>query len=184
MLDQNTDRMWYVIGAVLIGAAIIFGMNTLMPNTFASVGESFTQVMDGNNFMKNRRNMLEGGYLSEPITNSTYRLARFDLKIIPVEGETYTITLKGSLGEDRTGFDPHNSGALASLGSSDNHYMNEIDDGIYSLTFDWTNQNWSGTVKIGTPTHVDIYQKHRGNQSSSTIEWITLVQGDEPLIFD
>jgi|SRR5699024_8379175 len=41
MLDQNTDRMWYVIGAVLIGAAIIFGMNTLMPNAFASVTELF-----------------------------------------------------------------------------------------------------------------------------------------------
>src|SRR5699024_6217280 len=43
MLDQNTDRMWYVIGAVLIGAAIIFGMNTLMPNAFASVGNLFSE---------------------------------------------------------------------------------------------------------------------------------------------
>src|SRR5699024_3230746 len=46
MLDQNTDRMWYVIGAVLIGAAIIFGMNTLMPNTFASVGSMMSDVLD------------------------------------------------------------------------------------------------------------------------------------------
>lgn len=46
MLDQNTDRMWYVIGAVLIGAAIIFGMNTLMPEAFASVGGSFNDVID------------------------------------------------------------------------------------------------------------------------------------------
>ena len=44
MLDQNTDRMWYVIGAVLFGAAIIFGMNTLMPNAFASVGDMFESV--------------------------------------------------------------------------------------------------------------------------------------------
>ena len=44
MLDQNTDRMWYVIGAVLIGAAIIFGMNTLMPELFASVTENFEGV--------------------------------------------------------------------------------------------------------------------------------------------
>ena len=29
MLDQNTDRMWFVIGAVLIGAAIIFAANAL-----------------------------------------------------------------------------------------------------------------------------------------------------------
>ena len=46
MLDQNTDRMWYVIGAVLIGAAIIFGMNTLMPNAFASVSDSFSLFND------------------------------------------------------------------------------------------------------------------------------------------
>ena len=45
MLDQNTDRMWYVIGAVLIGAAIIFGMNTLMPEAFASVGDNFSSVV-------------------------------------------------------------------------------------------------------------------------------------------
>src|SRR5699024_2793907 len=44
MLDQNTDRMWYVIGAVLIGAAIIFGVNTLMPNAFASVGDMFEDM--------------------------------------------------------------------------------------------------------------------------------------------
>ena len=46
MLDQNTDRMWYVIGAVLIGAAIIFGMNTLMPEAFASVGGMFGSISD------------------------------------------------------------------------------------------------------------------------------------------
>src|SRR5699024_7172468 len=46
MLDQNTDRMWYVIGAVLIGAAIIFGMNTLMPEAFASVGSMMASLTD------------------------------------------------------------------------------------------------------------------------------------------
>jgi len=46
MLDQNTDRMWYVIGAVLIGAAIILGMNTLLPNAFASVSHNFTSLLD------------------------------------------------------------------------------------------------------------------------------------------
>lgn len=41
MLDQNTDRMWYVIGAVIIGAAIILILNGTMPNLFASVAETF-----------------------------------------------------------------------------------------------------------------------------------------------
>ena len=46
MLDQNTDRMWYVIGAVLIGAAIIFAGSMLFPSAFASVGGMFETVTD------------------------------------------------------------------------------------------------------------------------------------------
>ena len=45
MLDQNTDRMWYVIGAVLIGAAIIFGASTMFPSAFASVGSNVASVI-------------------------------------------------------------------------------------------------------------------------------------------
>lgn len=41
MLDQNTDRMWFVIGAVIVGAAIIFITNGTIPEIFASVTESF-----------------------------------------------------------------------------------------------------------------------------------------------
>lgn len=41
MLDQNTDRMWYVIGAVIIGAAIVLILNGTVPDLFASVGKTF-----------------------------------------------------------------------------------------------------------------------------------------------
>ena len=41
MLDQNTDRMWFVIGAVIVGAAIIFIANGTLPTLFASVSDSF-----------------------------------------------------------------------------------------------------------------------------------------------
>lgn len=44
MLDQNTDRMWYVIGAVLVGAATILIANGTLPQMFASVTESFDNV--------------------------------------------------------------------------------------------------------------------------------------------
>lgn len=43
MLDQNTDRMWYVIGAVIVGAAIIFLVNSSFPQLFASVGDTFKE---------------------------------------------------------------------------------------------------------------------------------------------
>ena len=41
MLDQNTDRMWFVIGAVIVGAAIIFIANGSLPTLFASVADTF-----------------------------------------------------------------------------------------------------------------------------------------------
>ncbi len=41
MLDQNTDRMWYVIGAIVIGAAIIaMGLN-IFSESFDSVEDNF-----------------------------------------------------------------------------------------------------------------------------------------------
>ena len=43
MLDQNTDRMWFVIGAVIVGAAIIFIANGSLPTLFASVSDSFEE---------------------------------------------------------------------------------------------------------------------------------------------
>ncbi len=45
MLDQNTDRMWYVIGAIVIGAAIIaMGLN-IFDSSFESVDDNFANVM-------------------------------------------------------------------------------------------------------------------------------------------
>ena len=84
MLDQNTDRMWYVIGAVLIGAAIIFGMNTLMPEAFASVGELFMDLSDDvsmNIQINTSRDtqVLHTMDLSEGINSSVYRARDYTL---------------------------------------------------------------------------------------------------------
>lgn len=46
MLDQNTDRMWFVIGALVIGAGIILLANKTMPELFAKVGRTFDGVTD------------------------------------------------------------------------------------------------------------------------------------------
>jgi len=44
MLDQNTDRMWFVIGALVVGAGIILLANQFMPEVFAQVGKTFNGV--------------------------------------------------------------------------------------------------------------------------------------------
>lgn len=43
MLDQNTDRMWFVIGALVVGAGIILLANNIMPEVFANVTKSFDE---------------------------------------------------------------------------------------------------------------------------------------------
>lgn len=75
MLDQNTDRIWYVIGAVLIGAAIILLLNGTAPNLFAQVAgtmkdhtDEFSAYMDAKD-----RNLIdtlditEDSYVNTPI---------------------------------------------------------------------------------------------------------------------
>ena len=44
MLDQNTDRMWFVIGALVVGAGIILLANQFMPEVFAQIGKAFNGV--------------------------------------------------------------------------------------------------------------------------------------------
>lgn len=46
MLDQNTDRMWFVIGALVVGAGIILLANKTMPEVFANVANTFKSVAD------------------------------------------------------------------------------------------------------------------------------------------
>ena len=184
MLDQNTDRMWYVIGAVLIGAAIIFGMNTLMPNAFASISDNFKQTMTQSEInvdqLVGRQNLLVNSYLDEPITTSDYYITRFDLAETPVAGETYTFVLKGQLGDDRVGFDPHNAGASASI-SRPYTLLEDWGDGYYGFVFEWNNYSESLGRDV-TPTHVNIYQKYKEGTSESTVEWATLVKGDTPMM--
>lgn len=43
MLDQNTDRMWYVIGAIMIGAAILLLINGAAPDLFAQVAGTYEE---------------------------------------------------------------------------------------------------------------------------------------------
>lgn len=77
MLDQNTDRLWYVIGAILVGAAIVLLLNGAAPQLFASVGDTFEDVWgsteDDIQQITGKENLLEfgsmemeGGYYITP----------------------------------------------------------------------------------------------------------------------
>lgn len=67
MLDQNTDRMWYVIGAVVIGAGIIFLANGMFADTVFPAIKGFMEGLIGTateNVDKITTPVVEGGAIS------------------------------------------------------------------------------------------------------------------------
>lgn len=49
MLDQNTDRSWWMIGAVVVGAAIISVALFVFPDTLEQIIDKFNGQIDGVN---------------------------------------------------------------------------------------------------------------------------------------
>ena len=129
MLDQNTDRMWYVIGAVLIGAAIIFGANSLYPSAFASVTGLMSDLTSeaGSSFGVNLFNMetankgvvlsMNGEYFETP-THSLSDLIRVE------PGETYVFKTEGTSHNKRITYHYQNGDYIPDSGVllRDNHY--------------------------------------------------------------
>lgn len=89
MLDRNTDRMWYVIGAVLIGAAIIFGMNTLMPNAFASVSGLFDEAISQTDDVMDRRMYDNRQYKTDGINHAENRF-KYNTTLYWADGQEHT----------------------------------------------------------------------------------------------
>lgn len=45
MLDQNTDRSWWAIGAVVVGAALIGAAKVAYPDLFQNIMSFFTSQL-------------------------------------------------------------------------------------------------------------------------------------------
>ena len=130
---------------------------------------------DLNNLSIGGRNLLRVSKPANPIFSSNYRIALFNLAFAPVAGQTYTISIKGELGSDRTFFGIYNSsGNVQLIRLTPNMKSN----GIYTGTFVWTNTNANGTITV-EPVSVWIYQFPYGGTSASTIEWIKLEAGNK-----
>ena len=113
------------------------------------------------------RNYLKNSLLNT--TNSDYCIARLyfgDEK--PQEGEEFTVSIKGELGEGKSSFGVYNSGGTVSLISLDN----KNSDGIYKGTFKW---------RIGTSsnTYLSIYTIYSSVVVNSSIEWVKLEKGNK-----
>lgn len=106
------------------------------------------------------------------VSNANYNMAQYRFgSLVPVEGETYTLRIWGSLGSDREYFHAYNSsGTIALISLADNG------DGTYSGTFTW--RNTSGTTTV-TPTFLRIYQRQSSGTTASTINRIKLEKGNK-----
>lgn len=65
MLDQNTDRMWYVIGALVVGAGIILLANKTMPEAFANVADAFKGVADESTKSASKLKVQQGNLIND-----------------------------------------------------------------------------------------------------------------------
>lgn len=106
-------------------------------------------------------------------SNTSYPTGSYNFKTTPIEGEMYTITLKGTFGTGTKCFAAYNSGDYINLG-----ILEHIKDGIYQITSCFKNSN-NGNYTV-TPTVLNVYAiKNDGVtvQPQSTIEWITMQSG-------
>lgn len=83
MLDQNTDRMWYVIGALVVGAGIILLANKAMPGVFANVSDRVMNV--ANNGLGAITDLVVYGEEDGNFTSENY----FMWETIHYDGESY-----------------------------------------------------------------------------------------------
>lgn len=94
MLDQNTDRMWFVIGALVVGAGIILLANKTIPEIFGNTVSGMNNIVTAE---FGNPNLLKDSAKEIMVTNTSdtsYSLKYHDPDLIEplVEGETYTVS--------------------------------------------------------------------------------------------
>lgn len=99
--------------------------------------------------------------------NSNHLIAAYNLTIQPKEGNEYTFSLKGTLGENKTRFLIYNTNGHTAL--SELIYDEEED--LYKATFNWV----TGDT---TNKQILIYVAPSSVTSESTIEWVKLEEGN------
>ena len=179
MLDQNTDRMWFVIGAVIVGAAIIFIANGTLPDIFASVAESFED--NASEVSKTIReaddNLLVDSNRGGKIAGDGWRIVIYDLDDKTLkDGETVTLVVKGHMAKGRTAMGIYNTYLGSPMLTFD--YNDFDENGIARRTFNWRifeGKDHNETLEVYMPGPT-IDQPESG--STNGVEWVKLVRGD------
>lgn len=122
------------------------------------------------------KNCLIDGGIS--VTSSAYGIHDYYFSETMVEGETYTITLKGKLGEGKTHFGVYNSGGY--IGLCTLYPTNQSADGIFTQTVVWKIVSGEQTA---SNTFLRVYHMLSATTVNSTIEWIQVEKKDHATPF-
>lgn len=124
-----------------------------------------------NNIEIGGRNLLKNS--SEKVDSSEYLLNTYYLTEPIIEGETYTISIKGQLGEGKASFAIYNSSGMGPAKQTALAEVHKNSDGVYMQTF-------KGRVPDGiTNDHIRVYHLYKDTVVNSQIEWIKLEKGNK-----
>lgn len=105
------------------------------------------------------------------ITSANYEIVRYRFgNELPVKGELYTCTIKGSLGSDRIAFGLYNWDGEVANGFGNAEY---VAPGLYRVIGYW---NHTASVQ-STASQLIVYNLLQSGSQPSTIEWIKLERG-------
>ena len=109
MLDQHTDRMWFVIGALVVGAGIILLANNMIPEMFAKVTGSMETVVSG--ATKNINSEFKQNYVSDSTREYTltnfYKLYDLTASKNDLLGNDLLVTFEAKQNTGSTFYSPH-----------------------------------------------------------------------------
>jgi methionyl-tRNA formyltransferase len=107
-------------------------------------------------------------------SNSNYGLVRYYFgDISPIEGELYTITMKFSVGSDRSRISAYSSGGYKEIANF--YEWKKNSEGIQSVTFPMAFYDGK-TISDGF-NFIEFYQMSSNGTSSSIIEWVKFERG-------
>ena len=102
------------------------------------------------------------------ISTTSYNTANFNLSEEIVSGASYTATLKGTLGADKSYYGIWMGGGYSALGRFTNN-----NDGTFTMHFTGP----SSVAGNGSRTQINIYAVPSSNTNTCTIEWLKLEKG-------
>ena len=174
-VDTNTARIAQTYTKGETDAEIASQVTQSAGGIRLEVSETYATKEQVNGIQVGGRNLLLKSDV--PVSTTGYLMQKYYFgDDPPVAGQQYTIQIKGTLGEGKTGFSVYNSGST--VGNWQLRSDDRGADSVYRKTIQWAVTSGSNTAPN---THINVYQIPSSATSvTSTIDWIKLERGNKP----